>query len=56
LKLQKDRLKRAAGRPPLLLSAVSGEGMRDALRQLLAVIDESKKADGPQKEVEPWTP
>ncbi len=56
LKLQKDRLKRAAGRPPLLLSAVSGEGIRDALRQLLAVIDEAKREEDPVRSAEPWTP
>ncbi len=39
LKQRKDLLKRAASSPLLLLSAVSGEGVRDALRQFPAVID-----------------
>jgi GTPase len=56
LKLQKDRLKRAAGHPPLLLSSVSGEGMREALRQLLAVIDEAKLEEEPVRAAEAWMP
>jgi hypothetical protein len=40
----------------LLLSSVSGEGMREALRQLLAVIDEDKKAESEPKEAVAWTP
>jgi GTP-binding protein len=56
LKQQKDRLRRACGRPPLLLSAVSGEGVRDALRQLLAVIDAEKRAAEPEKPAAAWTP
>ncbi len=39
LKQQKMRLKRAAKREPLLLSAASGQGVEAGLRALLAVID-----------------
>lgn len=38
-------LKKACGREPLLLSAVSHEGLNDALRQLAAVIDQSRAAE-----------
>src|SRR5215212_4255777 len=55
LKKQKDRLKRAAGKTPLLISGVTGEGVKDALRALVEVIGEapvSLKAKGSQ---DPWT-
>jgi len=45
LKQQLARLKRAAKKPPLVLSAVSGEGVPEALRQLLAAIDRTGAAD-----------
>jgi GTPase len=57
LKKQKDRLKRAAKKTHLLISGVSGEGVKDALRALVAVIGEapvSLKAKGAQ--AEPWSP
>ncbi len=38
-------LKKACGCDPLLLSAVSHEGLNDALRQLAAVIDQSRAAE-----------
>lgn len=38
-------LKKACGRDPLLLSAVSHEGLNDALRQLAAVIDQSRAVE-----------
>ncbi|GEP10745.1 GTPase ObgE [Methylobacterium gnaphalii] len=38
LKQQKDRLKRAAKRTPLLLSSVSGQGVQEALRAIQAAI------------------
>lgn len=56
LKAQSDRLKRAAKRPPLLLSAVSGEGVPAALTALLDVIDAAKQAESPAKPVEAWHP
>src|SRR5262249_20725180 len=38
LKKQKDRLKRAAKKTPLLLSGVTGAGLKEALRALAGVI------------------
>jgi GTP-binding protein len=56
LKTQLARLQRAAKKKPLALSAQSGEGVREALRALVAVIDEGR-ADEEAKEVaEPWRP
>jgi len=55
LKKQQDRLKRAAGRKPMLLSAVSGEGVSEALRALLDVIGETRKDEAPVDE-QPWHP
>jgi GTP-binding protein len=55
LKKQRDRLKRAAKRTPLLISAATGEGLKEALRALTEVIGEapvSGKAKGAQ--AEPW--
>ena len=49
LKKQKDRLKRAAKKTPLLVSAATGEGVPEALRALVEVIGEapvSSKAKG----------
>ncbi|MDP2803091.1 MAG: GTPase ObgE [Phreatobacter sp.] len=44
-KEQMARLKRAAKRTPLALSATSGEGVEQALVALLAVIDEARAAE-----------
>ncbi|MFY8114519.1 MAG: Obg family GTPase CgtA, partial [Rhabdaerophilum sp.] len=55
LKKQVDRLKRAAGRKPLLLSAVSGQGVPEALRALLDFIDEARQEEMPREEA-PWQP
>ena len=58
LKKQKDRLKRAAKKPPLLMSGVTGEGVKEALRALVVVIGEapvSIKAKGAAN-AEPWSP
>lgn len=66
LKEQKARLKRAAKKTPLLLSGVSREGVPEALRALVALIDEApvsakaKRATESVIEAEPepagWTP
>ncbi len=56
LKKQIDRLKRVTKQKPLLLSAVSGEGVPEALRILLGIIDEAKLEDAPLKPVSAWTP
>src|ERR1700754_3861490 len=56
LKKQKDRLKRAAKKTPLLISGVTGEGVKEALRALVDVIGEapvSVKAKG-AAQTEPW--
>ena len=56
LKKQKDRLKRAAKKTPLLMSGVTGEGVKEALRALVEVIGEapvSGKAKG-AAQAEPW--
>ena len=42
-KQQMARLKRAAKKPPLLISAVSGAGVPDVLRALLKVIDQTRR-------------
>jgi GTP-binding protein len=46
LKEQAARLKRAAGQPPLVISAATGEGVTDVLRALLAVIDGTRIESG----------
>ncbi len=45
LKEQVARLKRAAKRTPLVISAASGKGVQEALRALLEVIDGAREAD-----------
>jgi GTP-binding protein len=40
-------LKRATGRTPLVLSAVSGEGVEEALRALIRIVEEARAADAP---------
>lgn len=57
LKKQKDRLKRAAKKAPLLVSGATGAGVKDALRALADVIGEkpvTAKA-GRAADAEPWT-
>jgi GTP-binding protein len=59
LKKQKDRLKRAAKKTPLLFSAATGEGVPEALKALVEVIGEapvSLKAKGGAQQAEPWAP
>jgi GTPase len=56
LRKQRDRLKRAAKKTPLLVSAATGEGVKQALRALAEVIGEapvSAKARA-GAEAEPW--
>src|SRR6202790_592625 len=58
IKDQKDRLKRAAKKTPLLMSGATGAGVKDALRALVEVIGEapvSVKAKG-AAQAEPWAP
>ena len=47
-------LKRAAGRAPILLSAVSGEGVEEVLRALMAVVAEARAGDAPVEDTR-WT-
>lgn len=70
LKKQRDRLKRAAKKTPLLVSGVTGEGVQDVLRALVEVIgqapvsDKAKGADAsaaqametPVARAKPWSP
>lgn len=43
-------LKRAAGRAPILLSAVSGEGVEETLRALISVVEEARAEETPAKD------
>jgi GTP-binding protein len=57
LKKQRDRLKRAAKKTPLLVSAATGQGVKEALRALADVIDKApvtQKAGGAARQ-EPWS-
>ncbi len=57
LKKQRDRLKRAARKTPLLMSGATGKGVKETLRALAEVIGEapvSSKAKG-VAQAEPWT-
>jgi len=56
LKKQKDRLKGAAGKTPLLISGVTGEGIREALRRLSEVIGEAPVSPKAKEAAEaaPW--
>jgi GTP-binding protein len=57
LKEQVARLKRAARRTPLVVSAVSGQGVEAALRQLLAVIETARAAEADHEAPkEAWRP
>jgi GTPase len=51
LEVQGSRLKRAAKQTPVRLSAVAGTNMRETLRRLLTIIDETRNA----KTVQPGT-
>ena len=52
---KKLKLKRAIKREPLVLSAHSGEGIKEALRALLALIEKRRRKVAP-KETRPWQP
>jgi GTP-binding protein len=57
LKKQKDRLKRAAKKTPLLVSGATGEGVKEAIRALAQVIGEAPVTAKARSasEMEPWT-
>jgi GTP-binding protein len=56
LKQQVARLKRAAGRAPLVVSAATGAGVPEVLRALIKVIDDAKPADQKLAGVQAWQP
>jgi GTP-binding protein len=56
LKAQTDRLRRAAKRKPLLLSAASGAGVTEALRAVLSVIDQAKASEAQAEPTPAWAP
>jgi GTP-binding protein len=56
LKQQLARLKRAAKKTPLVMSAVTGEGVREALRALLKVVDGARETAGEQPQEAAWQP
>ena len=55
LKQQTARLKRAAKKTPLVISAVTQQGVKDALRALARTIAE-RNAKAQQPEAEAWHP
>jgi len=57
IKQQVTRLKRAAKKTPLVISAVSRDGVQDALRALLKVIDEARRGGSERRtESAAWQP
>jgi GTP-binding protein len=56
LKAQTDRLKRAAKRKPLLLSAVSGAGVAEVLRAVFSVMGEAKANEAQAQPTPAWMP
>src|SRR5262245_30542058 len=58
LKQQLARLKRAAKKTPLVVSAATGQGVQEALRALLAVVGEASRAPKARNAAEaaPWSP
>jgi GTPase len=56
LKSQLARLKRAAKKTPLVISGVTGQGVPEILRALLAVINEEHHAEGQQESAPAWRP
>jgi len=57
LKQQLARLKRAAKKTPLVVSAATGQGVESVLRALLAVIGETATAANDETVgAHPWSP
>jgi GTP-binding protein len=56
LKAQTERLRRAAKGKPLLFSAATGAGMRDALRAVARVIDQAKASENQADPTPAWAP
>jgi GTPase len=56
LKQQTARLKRAAGKTPLVVSAATGAGVREVVRALFKVIDKARQEPHPPAAFEAWHP
>ena len=56
LKQQALRLKRAAKRTPLRLSAATNDGLTEALRAILKEIDAANAESAPPKQAVEWAP
>jgi GTPase len=56
IKKQIAKLKRAAKKTPLVISAVSGEGVREVLRALMKVIEDARDAAKPREPDAAWHP
>jgi GTP-binding protein len=57
IKQQVAQLKRAAKKPPLVVSAVSGEGVREVLRAVLEVIEAARRTGGERPDASmAWQP
>jgi GTP-binding protein len=56
LKQQVARLKRAAKAAPLVVSAVAGTGVPEALRRLLTMIDTAQSAEAEKQPAPAWEP
>jgi GTP-binding protein len=58
IKQQAARLERAAKKKPIVLSAHSGEGITEALRGLLSIIEEARTASAPRQRADApaWQP
>jgi GTP-binding protein len=56
LKRQAARLKRVAGRTPLILSGATGQGVPETMRALAAVIDQARTATTAGNETAAWRP
>jgi len=56
LKKQKDRLKRAAKKTPLLISGATGQGVKEALRALADVIGDKQVTSRAKRaaQMTPW--
>ncbi|MEO3389383.1 GTPase ObgE [Mesorhizobium sp. CAU 1741] len=48
-------LKRACGRAPILLSAVTREGVEETLRALMSIVQEARAEEAPVEDDERWT-
>jgi GTP-binding protein len=56
IKKQIAKLKRAAKKTPLVISGVSGQGVQEALRALMKVIEDARSAAKPREADAAWHP